>query len=149
MMTGAQAPRDPRHPTLDARMRASIVAVAVTGAVLSAGGVAAGGLRTGGSVAAGAAMATGNLWALARVVVALLPDDQEAHEPNPRGASQGGQGKGAWTMLALVKTAGLLVAAWAILSYRVAAPLPMLVGFVALPIGIAIGAIVSDRRPQP
>jgi hypothetical protein len=149
MTTGTPAPHDPRHPTLDARMRASIVAVAATGAVLSAGGLATGGLRTGGSVAAGAAMAAGNLWALARVVVALLPDDADGRESNPRGAAPAGQGKGAWTMLALVKTAGLLVAAWAVLSYRVAAPLPMLVGFVALPIGIAIGAIVSDRRPQP
>jgi uncharacterized membrane protein len=48
--------------------------------------------------------------------------------------------------VAALKTAGLLVAAWALLRYRVAAPLPMLVGFGALPMGIAIGSLMSDRR---
>jgi hypothetical protein len=128
----------PARPTLDPRMRASIVGVAVSGAALSAAGAVLYGLRTGSSVAAGAAMATGNLWALARVVAALLPDEGGGH-----------QGNGAWTFVGLVKTVGLLVAAWFVLSYRLAAPLPMLVGFGALPMGIAIGALVGDRRPQP
>jgi hypothetical protein len=49
----------------------------------------------------------------------------------------------------MLKTVGLLLVAWGILRYRVAAPLPLLVGFGALPIGIAIAAVVSDRRPHP
>jgi hypothetical protein len=130
-------------PPLDARMRTSLVAVAISGAAISAVGAGLFGLRAGASAAAGAAMAAGNLWALARVVVALLPQEGAAAD-----GSSGHAHKGAWTVVALVKTAGLLVAAWLVLSYRVAAPLPMLVGFVALPIGIAIGALVSDRRPQ-
>jgi hypothetical protein len=132
----------PAPGSLDPRMRIAIGAVALTGVVVSAVGAAVFGARAGGSVAAGAAIATGNLWVLARVVAALLPDE------NAPSAARAGERKGAWTVLALVKTVGLLMAAWLVLSYRVAAPLPMLVGFGALPIGIAIGALVSDRRPQ-
>jgi hypothetical protein len=137
-------PEEARSP-LDSRMRASIKAVAVAGAILSTLGGALFGLRSGASVAAGATLAAGNLWALARVVAALLPEPEEGRAAGEQASGS----RGAWTFLALIKTAGLLVAAWLILSYRVAAPLPMLVGFGALPIGIAIGALVSDRRPQP
>ncbi len=117
--------------------------------VLAVGGLLAGaaaalyGGRTAFSVAAGAGHAAGHLWALARVVASFLPREDEA------GAGSAGAKVGTWGLLAPLKTAGLLVAAWTLLSYRVASPLPMLVGFGALPIGIAIGALVSDRRPQP
>jgi hypothetical protein len=130
-------------------MRASLVGVAVTGAVLGVLAAVFAGAAAAWSVVAGAGLATANLWALARVVVALLPAEPEdedrqaaAGQPDPREAR-------AWASVAMLKTVGLLLVAWGILRYRVAAPLPLLVGFVALPIGIAIAAVVSDRRPHP
>jgi hypothetical protein len=121
-------------------MRTAVKSVAVAGAVMTAGAIALFGPREGISVAAGAGLATGNLWALGRVVVSLLPEESGA---------AAAQSRGAWGLVAALKTAGLLVAAWALLRYRVAAPLPMLVGFGALPMGIAIGSLMSDRRASP
>jgi hypothetical protein len=129
-------PAEPHRAPLDGRMRAALKAVLVSGAVLAAGGSAAFGARGGFSVAAGAGLATANLWALARVVTSLLPEGGDA---------AAAQSRGAWALVALLKTIGLLGAAWLLLRFRVASPLPMLVGFGALPIGIAIGSLVSDR----
>jgi hypothetical protein len=151
-MTAKASPTSPeKRDGLDARMRASLVGVAVSGAVLGALAAAFAGAAAAWSVVAGAGLATANLWALARVVVALLPAEPEAEDenrhvaagqPDPREAR-------AWASVAMLKTVGLLLVAWGILRYRVAAPLPLLVGFGALPIGIAIAALVSDRRPHP
>ncbi len=149
-MTAKASPTDPqKRDGLDARMRASLVGVAVTGAVLGVLAAVFAGAAAAWSVVAGAGLATANLWALARVVVALLPAEPEdedrqatAGQPDPREAR-------AWASVAVLKTVGLLLVAWGILRYRVAAPLPLLVGFGALPIGIAIAALVSDRRPHP
>lgn len=144
MTTKTSHPAEPeRPPRLDARMRVALVSVLGVGSLLAAAATALFGGRTGLSVAAGAGLAFGNLWALSRVVASLLPQEGDAAAGKPV------KGPGAWGLVAPLKTVGLLVAAWMLLSYRVAAPLPMLVGFGALPIGIAIGALVSDRRPQP
>jgi hypothetical protein len=43
---------------------------------------------------------------------------------------------------------GLVVAVWLLMRHGVVSPLPMMVGFGALPIGIAIGSLVSDRRSR-
>jgi hypothetical protein len=43
---------------------------------------------------------------------------------------------------------GLLAVTWLLMRHGVVSPLPMLVGFGALPIGIAIGSIVSDRGAE-
>jgi hypothetical protein len=133
--------RPPAAPGLDARLRDAIRAVCVAGLALAVAGAAIWGPRAGASIAAGAALAAGNLWALARIVAALLP--------HGHGDAKGStDSRGPWVVLGLVKTAGLLLAAWVILSYRLAQPLFLLAGFVSLPIGIAIGTLVSDRRPQ-
>jgi hypothetical protein len=137
-----------KQGVLDARMRVSLVAVGVSGMALGALAVVFAGPAAAWSVVAGAALATANLGALARMVVAFLParpegyDVREQTDPDPLEAR-------AWRSLAMLKTVGLLLVAWGILRYRVAAPLPLLVGFGALPIGIAIAAMVSDRRPHP
>jgi hypothetical protein len=43
----------------------------------------------------------------------------------------------------------LLALAWLLMRHGIVSPLPMLIGFGALPIGIAIGSLVSDRTPPP
>lgn len=147
MTTNASPGGREREDRFDARMRASLAAVGVSGVALGALAAVFAGAAAAWSVLAGAGLATANLWTLARVVVALLPPEPEGHEarepaaPDPREAR-------AWSSVAMLKTVGLLLVAWGILRYRVAAPLPLLVGFGALPIGIAIAALVSDRRPH-
>jgi len=118
----------------DSRMRTSLVAVALSGAVLAFCALAFFGVSAAWSVALGAGLATGNLWALAKIVAALLPDERS-----------GPQNAGPWILVALLKMFGLLAAAWLLMRHAVVSPVPMLVGFGSLPIGIAIGSLVSDR----
>ncbi len=128
---------------LDARLRATLASVAVSGAVLVVAALAFLGPRAAGSVAIGAALAGGNLWALARIVSALLPGP----------TANGGAAAGAlsWTVLAGCKMIGLFAVAWLLMKGAFVSPIPMLAGFAALPLGIAIGSIVSDRsiRGEP
>jgi hypothetical protein len=121
-------------------MRTSIVAVAVSAAAFTALALAFASDKAAISVACGGALAAANLWALARVVSALLPDSRPGAES---------QSRGAWSLVAAVKMVGVIAVAWLLMRRGVAAPLPMLIGFGALPIGIAIGSLVSDRSGHP
>jgi hypothetical protein len=121
-------------------MRVALVAVAVTGAVEAIAAAAFAGLESALSVAIGAALAVANLWALARIIVALLPDDT-VEEP--------AQNRAGWAILGAVKMVGLLGVTWLLMRHGVVSPLGMLIGFMALPIGIAIGSLVSDRSAPP
>jgi hypothetical protein len=118
-------------------MRRVLAAVAITGAVLSVGALAVSGLWSAFSVAVGAAIATANLWVLARVVRALLPTDAEGART---------QSRGAWALVAALKMVGLFGVVWLLMRHGVVAPLSLVVGLGSLPIGIAIGGLVSDRN---
>ena len=65
----------------------------------------------------------------------------------PAGAEA--QSRGGWAVVAVLKIVGLLALAWLLMRHAIVSPMPKLVGFGALPIGIAIGSLVSDRRPPP
>jgi hypothetical protein len=134
------APPTEKAGRLDTRLRTAVRSVAVAGGAMAFGAAAFVGLRTGLSVAVGAAIAGANLWALARIVAALLPSD---------GASASVQSRAGWALLALLKMGGLFAVVWLLMRYGVVSPLGMLVGFMALPIGIAIGSLVSDRSAAP
>jgi hypothetical protein len=80
------------------------------------------------SVAVGGAVGTVNLWVLARIIGAFLP----IHSP----------AVGTFTFLKMLGLFGLV---WLLMAMGVVDPLPVVVGLGALPIGIAIGTLVSDR----
>jgi len=130
-----------RRGPLDARLRATLVTVVLCGAALSVGGLLSRGPSAAVSVGAGAAVAAANLWALARIVTALLPNDSMSAQKVPSSAA-------AWSVLAALKMFALFAVVWLFLRYAVVTPLAMLVGFAALPIGIAIGSLVSDRSAE-
>jgi hypothetical protein len=115
-------------------MRTSLIAVAATGVVLTAGALLVAGVGTAFSVGMGAFLAVGNLWALARIIVSVFPADQ-----TPR------RGPGAWAVIAALKMVAFLAAAWLLMQEGVVSPIPLVVGVCSLPVGIAIGAVVSDR----
>ena len=134
----------PRPGRLDARLRASLVAVGLTGATFALVALAFFGVSAAFSVGVGAGLATVNLWALARIVAALLPG--ETGGPNGgTGGSPGPSGAVAWALLGIVKMFALFAVVWLLMRHGVVSGLPMVVGFGALPIGIAIGSLVSDR----
>ena len=140
--------------SFDARLRATLASVAACGLVLTLATMLVLGAAPAASVGMGAALAAANLWALARVVTALLPGGAPRPEGRAGGPSEdaaGGDAKpasgvGVWTLLALLKMGGLFVLVWLLMRYSLVSPIPMLAGFASLPLGIAIGSLVSDRK---
>jgi len=119
-----------RPAPLDPRLRTAILAVAVVGVGLTGGAVSLFGPSVAWSVGVGAALATLNLWALARVIIG-------------RGGNEApGRRQG---VLAALKMFGLVAVVWLLMRHGVTAPIPMVVGLGSLPIGIVIGSLVSDR----
>ncbi len=45
----------------------------------------------------------------------------------------------------MLKMLGLVGGVWLLMRHGVVSPIPMVVGFGSLPIGIVIGSLVSDR----
>jgi hypothetical protein len=125
---------------MDPRLRACLVAVAGSGAALAVGALLTFGGSTALSVAVGGGLAAANLWALARIIGALLPSD---------GAAAAAQSRAGWSLVVGLKMIGLVLGAWLLMRHGWVAPLPLVVGFGALPIGIAIGSLVSDKVAPP
>jgi ATP synthase I chain len=117
-------------------MRRILGAVAVAGAGLAACALVVSGPWSAFSVAAGAAIATANLWVLARIVRALLPTDAEGARA---------QSRAGWALVAMLKMVGLFGVVWLLIRHGLVSPMSLVVGLGALPIGIAIGSLVSDR----
>jgi hypothetical protein len=126
----------PQGRRLDARLRASLISVGATGSAMALAAAVAFGLRSAVSVGVGAALAAANLWILARIVASLLPETS---------AGARAQSRAAWGLVALIKMIAVLAVAWLLMRCSLVSPLGMLVGLGGLPIGIAIGSLVSDR----
>jgi hypothetical protein len=118
------------------RIRVAIITVAVLGTLFALVAGTLWSAHAGISAAVGATIAASNLWALARIVGATARPD----------ASKSAL---AWAMLALVKMLGLFALVWLLVRWGIAQPLPMVLGYGALPIGIAVGSVVSDRTEPP
>jgi hypothetical protein len=103
--------------------------VLVVGALLSAGAFFFG-VRAGYSTAAGVAIAAADLYVLARMV----------------GALTGGQGGVRLVPVVLIKFLLLVTVILLVLSRKVFAPLPLLVGLGALPLGVVASVF---RREIP
>lgn len=123
---------------LDPRTRTAIVGVAAIGAMFAIGASTGWGLRAGVSVAIGALIAVANLYGLARIVGALLGTRAE-----------GDPSSGMWGLFAVLKVIGLFGGIWLLLSSHFVQPIGLVVGWGALPIGIALGTFVSDKTERP
>lgn len=112
-------------------VRLAMVATAGTGVVFTLGGLVVWDLATGVGVLTGGVIAVGNLWAIRRIVTALL--------------SQSRKKRGLWGLAAVFKFVGLLLVVAVLLRYDVVGLIPLLVGYAALPVGIAIAGLVASR----
>ena len=117
----------------DAALRRTFASVLAAGIVLTALGAALRGRSAAVSVGVGTVLAVANLYVLARVVHALAV-------PAPR-ANAGA----AWAVITVGKIMLLFGLAWGLMTWRMADPIPLVVGYGALPIGIAFAAIVSEK----
>jgi len=114
-----------------------MLATAAVGAIFSLGALVLWGFRASWSVATGSALATINLYFLARLIEAR--------------ALPGAQGAAAQKLKILIflKMAALLFFVWGLLKLGVADPLFFVVGCASLPVGLVVGSLASDRLLPP
>jgi hypothetical protein len=114
----------------DQGVRAALIAIAITGGLLTLASPFVLGKGAVFGVALGAAIAAFNLWALARIVRAFM---------NGAGLP--------WVLLGAMKLFGLLAVVALVLHLGIAGVVPLAVGFVALPIGIVFAQMGAAQRP--
>ena len=124
--------------SFDRTLRACILAVAVSGAVLGFAALAFGGGRTAVGVLVGAGIATLNLWALAKIASAFL----SRRGPAPL-----------WAILAFGKLLILVSGVYMLLKEGLVSGLHLAIGYAAMPIGITAGSLLAkppgDDAPPP
>jgi hypothetical protein len=109
-------------------------AVAAIGGALGIGSFSFLGIKTALSVVLMATLAVTNLWVLAKIVNVLVPAD----------GSVSGRGGAAWALLGIVKLFAYFGIVYALLQRGLVDGLGLVIGLVSLPLGLAIGSLVSD-----
>ena len=112
-------------------MTAAYVATAASGVVLLIGSSLSLGARTTAAVALGVVIALSNLWVLERLVKVFLQSE-----------------KGRWAVVALVKAAVLFGIVAVLVKTGAVTVLPLVVGFGALPVGVAIAGLWPVAAPR-
>jgi hypothetical protein len=129
-MTTTETANGPKGASSSPGLRPSLVSVAAVGAIGVALTLALAGARSGFGVAAGSGLAVANLWAFGRLGSGLL---------SPTGAAP-------WITLALVKLVVLFAAVFFLLSLGVVGPVELALGYLAMPVGIALSYVVFPNR---
>jgi hypothetical protein len=134
-------------------MRMALLGVGAVGALFCLGGCLVWGARVALSIGIGAAIAAANLYVLAQIVASMIgvtgdrgvsPGQARAgEEPAP---AQGNAG--AWGVVAFFKMNALIAGVWYLMTKGLVAPIPLVFGYGSLPIGIAIGSLVSDKTTR-
>jgi len=120
------------------RFRWLLGSILASGLALTAGAAALRGSRAGSSAAVGVAIAALNFVALRFIIRALT-------------AAAAGTGRhgGIASVLLGMKLLILLAGVWLLLSRGVVSAAPLAIGYVALPIGVAIGTLLCDKAHVP
>jgi hypothetical protein len=136
-MTTASPSPLPRLRKWDARLVTALVAVGSCGGLMAVTAAFVWGTRFALSVGAGAAIAGSNLYVLSKIVGAMMAGGTSGESP--------GASAGTWGVLAMVKMVALFGGIWLVMTRGLVDPMGLVVGYGSLPIGIAIGSIVSDK----
>lgn len=134
MTEEAQMTGEAKPIALDASMVTSVIAVAAVAVVLSVGALFVSGWHSAMGVACGGLLATINLW-----LVGLVG----------RGVLAGGPRGRLWGLIGGVKVLALLGAVFLVLWAELTTGLTLAVGYVALPVGMALGTWLSRPRELP
>jgi drug/metabolite transporter (DMT)-like permease len=144
-------PRD-EEDTSDDTKRAAICA-AVLGVVLSVGALGYSGGRAALSVFVGATIAVANLLTMRAIIQSIVrepenEDGKETDEGSPEHREAGRRGGAAWGIFALLKIALLFGGVWFLLTRGLVDPIPLVVGYGVLPLGIAGQALIRGMSPK-
>lgn len=132
---------------------------AVLGAIFTVLALATFGSRAALSVAVGATIAVANLLMLRAIIRSILkpPDeatdagDADEADPPPTyedSREDGRRGGTAWGIFAVLKIFVLFAGVWFLLTKKVVDPIPLVVGYGVLPLGITASALVETLFPS-
>ena len=132
-------------------IKTSVKAAAVLGAIFTLAAFGTHDAKTGFSVAVGSAVAVANLLTMRAIVRALIRAPEEEAEPDDGKdhRAAGKRGGAAWGVFALLKIFLLFGGIWILLSKGLVAPIPLVVGYGVLPLGIAGAGLWNSLRPRP
>lgn len=141
---------DDRQP--DDTVAVAVTAAAVLGGVFALAALALDGPRAALSVLVGATIAVANILAMTAIIRSLLPGappDAEEEEPKSEGypadderhRARGTRGGLLWGAFAAVKMVILFGGIWLLLTRHVVDPIPLLVGYGTMPLGIVVSAV--------
>jgi hypothetical protein len=122
---------------LDPRIKTALVSVGGFAVIFAIAAGATWGAREALSVAAGGVVAVLNLYGLARILGALL---------GARTGTTNDTESGLWGVFAVFKVVGLFGGVWLLMSSKLVDPIALVVGWGALPVGIAVASVFSDKR---
>jgi hypothetical protein len=153
--------------------KTAAICAAVIGAVFALGALLIAGGRAAFSVSVGAAIAVSNLVMMRAIVRAVIQapdepppdkpgdpdananadaddkaDEKKADEPKPDHRAEGRRGGAAWGAFALFKILFLFGGIYLLLTRGLVDPIPLVVGYGVLPLGIAASTAVSSLRPR-
>lgn len=123
----------------------ALAAGALIGVLLTVGALVAYDTRTATSVAVGAGIALANLAVLRSLVRSVVgaPEDDEG-----RAEGEGpGLASGLWGLLSAVKILLLFGGVWVLLTRGLIDPIPLVVGYGVLPLGIVAAALTGRDVP--
>ena len=148
--------QDPEDGSRDVARAAKVSAA--LGVIFSVGALALCDLRTAAGVFIGAAIAVANVVTMRAIIRALVqaPEDEkaekpEADRPNPSESehkSAGRRGGVAWGVFAVLKILVLFGGIWLLLTRQMVDPMPLVVGYGVLPLGIAASSLLGSLRPR-
>ena len=135
-------------------IKTSVKAAAVLGAIFTVAAFGTHDAKTAMSVALGAGIAVANLLTMRAIVRALVsaPEDEgeeegETAEKRDHRAA-GKRGGAAWGIFAVLKIFVLFGGIWILLSKGLVAPIPLVVGYGVLPLGIAGAGVWNSLKPR-
>lgn len=125
------------------------IAAAVLGALFSVLALVFFGGRAAGSVLVGAVIAVSNLVMLRAIIRAILrPPEEDDDGENPSSDERSKEGGGAvWGVFAVVKILVLFGVVGLLLTKGLVDPIPLVVGYGVLPLGITASALIDSLAP--
>ena len=116
----------------DGTIRAAVRGVAITAAVFTVASMPFGGFRFGVGVLAGGVIAVANLAVLARIVQAFLTKKGNTLP---------------WAIIAVLKLVLLLGGVWMLLKSELVSGLPLVIGYMSLPVGAVAASLFGPKPP--
>ena len=123
-----------RKPSQDRRLQIAMGTVAGIGLALAIGCFLFFGTKFALSVTLMTTLSVTNLWVLTKIVSVLVPIEGQL----------GSRSGLAWGLLGIVKLFVYLAVIYALLARGLVEGLGLVIGLVSLPVGLAIGSLVSD-----